>query len=403
MRLNPRVRRVAAIGVTAAIAILMVGCRETYPNTTFEPHSEFGRTIDNLWDLMLVLGTGVFVIVEAILLYTIWRYRQREGAPPPKHVHGNTALEITWTLIPAVILVIIAVPTVKAIFQTQAKAVPEALQVEVIGHQWWWEFRYPQYNITTANDLYLPIGRTVNFKLTSADVIHSFWIPQMGGKRDVMANKQNWLWFTPDSSMTTSAWNGFCAEYCGASHANMKFRAFTVSAAEFEQWAAHQQTPAAFGARTSPADTGAPIRTAFVGYSFPREQLPKHVVPQTPMPSRLAFDDNLAGDAARGMQVYSQSACIGCHRITGNPSSIGVIGPDLTHFGSRSTIGAGLYPNDARHLARWIKNAKLMKPGSLMPPLGKDEIDPATGQKALTASLTDQQVADIVAYLMELK
>jgi len=403
MRVNHRVRRAAAFGCTVAIAFLLAGCQEQYPNTTFEPNSEFGRQIDRLWSLMLYLGTGVFILVEAILIYTIWRYRTREGAgEPAQHVHGNTTLEIAWTVIPAVILVIIAIPTVRTIFRTQQNAPADGLQVQVIGHQWWWEFRYPQYGFVTANELYLPKGRAVNFELTTVDVLHSFWVPQLGGKRDLITNRKNYLWYTPDSGMATTAWNGFCAEYCGDSHANMKFRAFTVSPDEFESWAAHQKSQAAFGARATATDTSPPARVAVSGYVFPREQMPDYAVPKTPL-GPVTFADGLTGDAARGMRTYSQSACIGCHRIAGNPMSQSPIGPDLTHVGSRTTIGAGLYPNTPRHLARWIKNSKKMKPGSLMPPLGKDEIDPKTGKKAITATLTDQQIADIVAYLMELR
>ena len=194
----------------------------------------------------------------------------------PEPVHGNTVLEILWTAIPAVILAFIAVPTVSTIFKTQAVASADALQVQVIGHQWWWEFRYPQYTtagangkldtLTTANELYLPLGRKANFALTTMDVLHSFWIPQLGGKRDLITNHVNHLWFTPDS-IAESALNGFCAEYCGTSHGNMHFKTYTVSKSDFESWAAHQLTPAAFGAvalapatPTAAADTGKPVQ-----------------------------------------------------------------------------------------------------------------------------------------------
>src|SRR5207245_2457292 len=130
----------------------------------------------------------VFVFVEVLLLVALWRYRHRPNAPVPEQIHGNTKLEILWTIIPAVVLAIIAVPTVQTIFRTQGAARGDALQVEVVGHQWWWEFRYPQYGVTTANELYLPIGRTVNFALHTEDVIHSFWIPGLGGKRDLVNN-----------------------------------------------------------------------------------------------------------------------------------------------------------------------------------------------------------------------
>jgi cytochrome c oxidase subunit 2 len=300
----------------------------------------------------------------------------------------------------------------------------------------------------------------------------------MGGKRDLIANHPNYLWFTPDS-VGEQAWNGFCAEYCGASHANMKFRAFTVTPAQFEAWAAHQASPAVFGAvaPAAPAGAAAPgaapagaqgagaagtptdttrgpassaaqqaqvaagtsgttgpgstvqapnsaqaagganrpdgqnaaapaaatVRQA--GYvQFPAEKLPAHVIPRTPVPAALRYNDALVGDAERGRALVSagQGGCIGCHMISGNPMAMGVIGPNLTHVGSRSTIAGGLFPNDTRHLARWIKNARAMKPGVQMFTLGKGEYDPVT-KATVPMGLTDEQIADIVAYMQALK
>ena len=387
-----RPRRLAAVGVSVVLALALAACTQEYPNTTFSPNSEFGRAIDELWDSLLFWGTIVFILVETILLFILFRFRHRPGAPEPRQVHGNTALEITWTMIPAVILILIAVPTVRTIFATQAEAAGDALQVEVIGHQWWWEFRYPEYEIATANELYLPAGRTVNFSLRTADVIHSFWIPQMGGKRDLITNQTNFLWFTPDSTTTGDAWNGFCAEYCGTSHANMKFRAFTVRPEEFERWVALQRSEALGAA----ADAALPAEY----FAFPRDSAPEHVIPDGRVPRDLALTGEPVGDATRGRELYSRSACIGCHRIRGNPTSVGILGPELTHVGSRITIGAGMYPNDARHLALWVKNAQKMKPGNLMPPFGAGERDARTGA---AGTMTDQQIADIVAYLLSLK
>ena len=254
-QLRPRRLTRAALTV-ALVAVALVGaaCGQ-HPNSIFHPRTEFNREVGFLFNILIWLGTLVFVFVEAVLIYTLVRFRRRGGPRQPEHVHGNTTLEILWTIIPAVILVFIAIPTVRVIFRTQAKARADALQVEVIGHQWWWEFRYPQYfarnpsgridTVVTANELYLPIGRTVSFTLKSQDVVHSFWVPSLGGKRDVVTNHANYLWFTPDST-TTTAFNGFCAEFCGASHANMRFRTFVVTTEEFQSWVAHQQTPAAF-------------------------------------------------------------------------------------------------------------------------------------------------------------
>jgi cytochrome c oxidase subunit 2 len=481
MKGSDRLRRLASYALFAAFAIAAVSCNEAHPNTTLLPHSDFGREIDFLWDRLLLLGTVVFILVEGVLIFVMVKYRRRDNQTTPPQTHGSTKLEITWTLIPAVILVFIAVPTVRTIFITQAQAAPGSLNIDVTGHQWWWEFRYPEYGVTTANEIYLPAGRTVNFRLRSADVIHSFWTPQLGGKRDVVTNRTNYIWYTPDSSTASNVWNGFCAEYCGSSHANMRFRVFTVTPQQFESWVAGQKMPAHFGAvaPTAPAGgaipppqegatvttqggpnaptqaaqaaaqgiarnssgTGAvggtqpaiprsqnpsanpgargavngvvPANASFAsaqgglpsGYIFPREQIPDYAVPHAPIPADLKFTSGLTGSAARGLKVFSGAACIGCHSIAGNPVAMGVTGPNLTHVGSRSTIAAGRFPNTAAYLALWIKNARAMKPEVIMPTLGLDEYDPVLKAKVTSATggLTDQQIADIVAYLSALK
>jgi cytochrome c oxidase subunit 2 len=421
----PATRGAGAAALTVALLALS-GCSADYPNSVFHNRTEFNRDIDALFQLIINIGVVVFVIVFALLLVTMWKYRTRPGQREPEHVHGNTTLEILWTVIPALILVWIAVPTVRTIFRTQAPAAAGALQIEVIGHQWWWEFRYPEYGIVTANELYLPKGRTVNFALKTQDVIHSFWVPALGGKRDLVANRTNHLWFTPDST-TEKAFNGVCVEYCGASHANMRFRAFVVEPAEFESWAAHEKSPAVFqlagatppasapatgtaapAAATQPA-APAPATPALtqVGYTFPAADLPKHVAAWSPIPDGLTIDDAVlaAGDPQRGGQLITSGmgGCVGCHTISGAKNMMGVLGPNLTHIGSRVSLGAGLFPNDAKHLALWIKNARLMKPGITMPTIGKDQIDPQTKKVSVMASLSDQQIADIVAYLRALK
>ncbi|MEI6741245.1 MAG: cytochrome c oxidase subunit II [Gemmatimonadaceae bacterium] len=422
-----RLQRPWSAVLLGALALGLTACGGVYPNSTFNHTSEFNTAIDGLFSTLLFWGTVVFVVVEVALVYTIFRFRRRPGAPTPKQVHGNTVLEITWTAIPALILIVIAIPTVRTIFKTQAKAAPNSLQVQVIGHQWWWEFRYPQYGITTANELYLPNGRTVNFELKTQDVLHSFWIPQLGGKRDLISNKSNYLWFTPNADLPSSAFNGFCAEFCGPSHANMKFRVYAVSAGEFDQWTAHQKQPGIFPAAApaapapAPATTGAAAATVAAAvvpatapapavpvYAFPKEKLEKdfaYTRPTMPIPAGVSFDESLLdkGDAERGRQVYSRSSCIGCHAISGNMMSAGVVGPNLTHVGTRYTIAGGLYPNDAKHLAYWIKNAPHMKPGSIMPTIGKGQYDPVRKNTVTLGGLTDAEIADIVAYLQALK
>ncbi len=443
MKGSDRLRRLASYAFIAALVVAVVSCNEAHPNTTLVPHSDLGREIDFLWNRLLLLGTIVFILVEGVLVFIVFKYRRRENQGTPPQTHGSTKLEIAWTLIPAVILVFIAVPTVRTIFITQAQAAPGSLNIEVTGHQWWWEFKYPEYGVTTANEIYLPVGRTVNFRLRSADVIHSFWTPQLGGKRDVVTNRTNYMWYTPDTSISSNVWNGFCVEYCGASHANMRFRVFTVSQQQFDSWVAGQKLPARFGAVAPVAPPGGPIppspaapavttqprapgaaapsaalvgaaqssvaavstATVQAGYIFPREKIPDYAVPHSPIPPDLKFTAGLTGNAARGKQIFSSSACIGCHSIAGNPAAMGVTGPNLTHVGSRSTIAAGRFPNAAAYLALWIKNARKMKPEVIMPTLGLDEYDPVLKAKVTAAGggLTDQQIADIVAYLTALK
>ena len=436
---DKRPRQLASVLIVAAALLALAACGTKYPNSPFDNTTDFNTDINALWDRLLLLGTIVFVFVEGLLVYTIIRYRKREGAPMPKAVHGHAGLEITWTIIPALILAMIAVPTVKTIFKTEAKALSGSLEVQVIGHQWWWEFRYPQYGVVTANELYLPAGRTANFALQSRDVIHSFWAPELGGKRDLITNHTNYIWYTPKDSLVENAYNGFCTEYCGSSHANMRLRVFVVAPDKFESWAAHQKTaaagspvpvavtPATTVAAKKPVMAAASIAGAAAvpklaplaateGYVFPKEKLPSHTVPKTPLPAAIVFDDALLaqGDAGRGHELVTNIAnmakapCMTCHIIRGEaPGGMKLTddqaqAPNLTHFATRHTFAGGLYAADPPALARWIKNAPTMKPGAIMPTLGTGQFNPLL-KMTNAAGLDDRQIADIVAYLMSLK
>jgi cytochrome c oxidase subunit 2 len=442
MTLPNRLRQLAPAITMAGLLLALGACGGEYPNSTFNHHTEVNTWTDGLWDTLLLWGTIVFVIVEVLLLYIVFRFRKREGGPAPVMTHGNTAMELTWTVLPIIILVIIAVPTVKTIFRTQAAPPSGSLEIEVVGHQWWWEYKYPQYGFSTANEFYIPVGRTAHFTLRTFDVLHSFWVPQMGGKRDLISNRTNHIWYTPNVEVADSVWNGFCTEYCGASHANMRIRAYTVTPEHFEQWVAGQKAPPAFtpappaappaakgmasaaapaggatissaglladqsSAQATPAQSAPPPAPAPVaGWIFPRENLPSYSVPKTPIPRGLAFDDALLanGDVARGQALFvsAKGQCAGCHMTT--PVMFALSGPNLAHIGSRHTIGAGLFPNDDQHLARWIKNARRMKPGVAMYTLGANEIDPQTKMVGQFAKLTDAEIADIVAYLRALR
>ncbi|MGH7531488.1 MAG: cytochrome c oxidase subunit II [Gemmatimonadales bacterium] len=322
------------------VLLLTAACGGPFPQTTLAPRSDFGRAIDGLFTDIFAWAVVVFVIVEGLLVFAILRYRARPGAAAPRALHGHTALEIGWTLAPALILVIIAVPTMRTIFATAGQAPAAALRVQVIGHQWWWEYRYPTLGVTAVNELHLPVGTPVQLEMTSADVIHSFWAPRLGGKRDLTPGKTTRIAFRADSA---GEYLGQCAEFCGASHANMRLRVFVEPPAEFQAWVERQ--------RATPAEPPA------------------------------------GSAAARGRAVFARSACIACHTIAGLPQARGTIGPDLTHVGGRSTIAAGLFPNTPEYLRPWITNAPALKPGALMTP----------------QALSDDDLRAIVAYLQSLR
>jgi cytochrome c oxidase subunit II len=317
-------KRALWLPAAALTGLLLAGC--TGPQTTIAPESEFANDIQFLLKLTFWAAVGVFVIVEAVLVWVLIRYRRRRGDPAmPPQIHGNTPVEIIWTIIPAFLLAIVAAFTTPIIFSTEAAPPKNALQVRVIGHQWWWEFQYPTLGVTTANEVHMPVNQTVTFDLESADVMHSFWLPRLGGKRDVIPNHVNNLWWTPDEIGTTP---GQCAQFCGTSHANMRMLAVVQSAADFNSWVAAQKAP--------PAE-----------------------------PS--------GGAAADGKALFARSACIGCHTIEG--VSKGDVGPNLTHVGSRSIIASGILENTPENMARWIKDPPAEKPGSLMPNLHLSDSD----------------------------
>ncbi len=307
----------------------------------YVPASDYADTLLDLQNLTLYLGVGVAVLVFAILGYILVRFRYRPDAPEPQQVHGNTTLELAWTLIPALLIAVIAVPTVRTIFATQAEASPDALRVDVVGYQWWWAFRYPLANgdtVVTANEIHVPVGRQVELRITAADVLHSFWVPQMGGKRDLIPNRINRIVFTPREP---GLYLGQCAEFCGESHALMKMRLVAHSPEDFERWLAEQAAPA-----VEPADSAVLL----------------------------------------GQQLVTAGTCAGCHTIRGTSATFARLGPDLTHFARRRSLAAGIMENNAENLAAWIDDPQAIKPGALMPDLG----------------LSDQEIRYIVAYLQTL-
>src|SRR5262245_28765274 len=332
---RPRVPELGAL----ALGLVLAGCGLLdSPATTLSPRSDFGWTSHRIFLQILRWDTAIFLVVQVLLLVAIFRFRERDPQAIPRQVRGSAVLEIIWTLIPAVILTFIAFPTVSAIFRTQAAAPKDALRVKVIGHQWWWEFQYPELGIVTASDLHLPVGRPVSLEIGSVDVIHSFWVPGLGGKRDATPGSTTRIVLTADAP---GEYYGQCAEFCGASHANMRHLAVVETPEDFTAWVAKQKEPAA-----TPPD-GSP--------------------------------------AAAGARIFLMGTCVGCHTVRG--VSGGGIGPDLTHFGSRKTIAGGILSKTPENLARWVRHAPAVKPGSIMP-----------DQK-----LSDPEVAALVAYLESLR
>ncbi len=336
---RPKARwRTPALAAGLLVVLALAGCGGPFPQSTLDPVSDFASRIDGLFMSIFWWAVVVFVVVEGLLVYVVFRFRDRGGDERPDPVHGSIPLEIGWTLLPAVILALIAVPTIQTIWEVDNP--PEdadALQVEVVGHQWWWEFRYPDLGVTTANEMHVPVGRTVQLTLRSADVIHSFWIPRVGGKRDVNPGETTGLWFTVDSA---GRYTGQCAEFCGTSHALMGMSLVAEEPDDFRAWVENQRAP---------ADT-------------PRTELQR-----------------------AGKQAFMESACLGCHTIRGTMARA-TTGPDLTHVASRKRIAAGVLPNDSAGMARWLKHPQVVKPDNRMQ----------------IRELDERTIRELVAYLQSL-
>ena len=450
-------RRKGALSASLMAGLMLVlsacGDASKYPQTTWQPVTEFGRLINGLFMNTFWWTMGIMVLVEILIVVIVFKYRERPGAPEPKHIHGHTGLEITWTLIPAVIVLFILVPTVKGIFATQSTPPKDALVVEVIGHQWWWEFRYPEYGVVTANELVLPTDRPVDLQLHSADVIHSFWVPRVGGKRDVNPQPRtvpaerariNHIQFNIEKA---GYYSGQCAEYCGDSHGLMRTAILAMTPQDFAVWAQSMEggmpkvavtANAPMGAGTAekvptnasaPANTkeggalGAPTDTlkgpAFVAQqpaSTPVAEQRAAVSPTAPTgapaPGRGTYQDigpvppgsfqqqmMIAGGESleeQGKKLFTSRACVACHTVNGTTAQ-GKIGPNLTRFGMRRGVGAFAAPATQENVERWIHRPRDIKPGALMPGATEGAGGmPATG-------LSDTEIKAIAAYLKSLK
>ena len=321
-----RNRRLAAL--SASLFLFLAACAENAPQDTLEPKGPVARTIDHLIDPVFIVAGLVFLLVEGLILLVIFKFRARPDSPEPEQIHGNTRLEVGWTLAPALILLAVAVPTITTIFKL-AKKPTNAVNVTVIGHQFWWEYRYDDLGVITANELRMPVGRPVELTLKSEDVIHSYWIPPLGGKTDVVPGRENHMHLEADAAGT---YLGQCTEFCGASHANMRARAIAMPPQDFDAWVAGQRAPSV---KASPGTTG-----------------------------------------EAGALLFQQKGCVGCHTVEG--VSQGMVGPNLSHFATRTTFAGSIFDNNDTNLRRWLRDPQGEKPGNKMvipgAPLKPDEI-----------------------------
>jgi len=372
------------------IVLIIAGCGLGNSNT-LNPQGPVALKESGLFWFILVVATIVFVLVEAALIYSVFRFRARPDSPEPRQIHGNTKLEIWWTIVPSLILFLVLGLTVQTLFQIQEPADSgHTMYVNVFGHQWWWEFRYfdnqndalanadnvvnnvnidsPQPLVVTADELVVPINTTVHLNLISDNVIHSFWIPQLTGKTDVIPGHANHMWF---ESNALGKYEGACAEFCGDQHAHMRFEVVVLNmngADSFNSWMTAQEAPA-----FDPA-ANAPKLTCADG------------------------DPHSSDQALEGKYLFfckafaNNNQCLACHSVYGSNygglKAQGTIGPNLTHFGSRDFIAGGVLDNcpgqtNCPTLAQWLTNPQSVKPGNDMPDLG----------------LTPDQVTALVAYL----
>ncbi|MDP9072454.1 MAG: cytochrome c oxidase subunit II [Actinomycetota bacterium] len=312
--------RSRAFAAVVAVGLLAAACGSESSPSTLDPKGPGAERIADVWWLMFGLAAAVYVVVASLIVAAAVRGRGTEGEGRPSRITDSTFIWVGGVIGPAAILGILAVVTVDATEDLRGEERRAPLRVEVTGYRWWWDVRYPDEGIVTANEIHIPAGRPIDVRLRTADVIHSFWVPELAGKLDQIPGQLNVLRLQADRP---GVYRGFCAEFCGLQHAKMQFLVIAEPAADFARWVARQQRP-----------------------------------PGPPVSERAAF----------GQVVFNRSSCAGCHAIRGTESR-GSFGPNLSDFGSRRTIGAVSIPNTPGHLAGWISDSQSIKPGNLMPPV----------------------------------
>jgi cytochrome c oxidase subunit II len=358
-RVAPRRRTRATTIVVLALALLAGAC--SGDQSALDPAGPYAQEPHDLIRIVFLIAVVVFVLVQGLLIFSVVKFRQRkdDDGSLPVQVHGNTRLEIFWTIIPALILAAIAVPTVQGIFSQMAEPDdPGTLTVEVVGHRWWWEFYYPDYDIYTANELVIPVDTPVRLEMTAADparspdrgVIHSFWIPRLAGKQDVVPGQFTYLNLQADEP---GRYLGQCAEYCGLSHVNMRNRAEVLTQDEFDAWVDNQTS----------------------GANVPDDG------------SLEAQGAELFGALGDGRQ-----SCVQCHAVwDGESSRSAGVGPDLTHFMTRQEFAGAIVDNTEENLRAWLADPNAVKP-----------MQAETGIGMPNLNLSDEEIDALVAYLMSL-
>ncbi len=367
------VRWLRRLGPAAGVILLLAGCAFDGPRSTLQPAGEVAQLQLDLLTYTFWLSVGVMVLVFGTLIVALIRFRSRPTDKGlPTQFHGSVAIEAIWTFIPVVIVIIIAIPTVRAIFDTEAHVEIQETDtvVNVTGYQWWWKFEYQELGITTANELHFPVDSRLVLNLDSADVLHAFWAPRLGGKRDLIPGQDNQLWLTADEP---GIYLGHCAELCLGAHAYMRFRVIVQTREDFDNWAA----------------------------TFQALQAPELVSSNPVLAESSLLSSEDAALVQQGSQLFLQKGCVGCHTIAGNVGG-NTEYPNLTNFGLRTTVGAAVLENNIDNLTQWIIDPQSVKPGNYMPDMWADD-DPERENegRAIAAYLlslgTSNATADIAS------
>ncbi|MCY4365281.1 MAG: cytochrome c oxidase subunit II [Chloroflexi bacterium] len=369
-RLSISRKHLLLLGLTA-ILLLVMACAPDAKQSTFGTSGPVAEKQLLLFNVLLWVMVAVFILVEGVLLYAVIKFRRRPGQTElPPQTHGHTALEITWTIIPTILILGLGIWSTITLFELdQPPAGADTLEVTAVGHQWWWEFEYPDADgngkrITTANELRIPVDKAIRINLRSDDIIHSFWVPKLAGKVDVVPTRENYMWFQADE---TGIFYGQCAEFCGTAHAQMRFLVQVLPQEDYLAWAE------GFGE--------APV---------------------------------LSAQAQAGQTVFNGTGgCVVCHTANGSDSDAVVAGrvqgfmtsdtgiapgPNLTDLATRVRFGAGIVDLNRQNLRQWLRDPETVKPGNYMSERAAI-YQTADGR----ASLSESDISSLLEYLLSLK